>query len=132
MIFLDSSYIKGLVLKRDSYNNFSKNIRPYLSNEAKAINITVFVEILNALKKNNYHGDVNGIIHELCNLDIFDWLTLDDYKYALDKFKCYNGAINFSDCTILVSMEKYGITRIVTTDVAFHKIDGFRVVSGFF
>ncbi len=35
MIFLDSSYIKGLILKNDDYNHQSKKIKPYLKNEAK-------------------------------------------------------------------------------------------------
>ena len=29
MIFLDSSYIKGLVLKHDGYNHLSKKIKPH-------------------------------------------------------------------------------------------------------
>ena len=132
MIFLDSSYIKGLIIKRDSHYKFSNNIRPFLVNYAKAINITVLVEVLNALKKNNYRGSFEDIIHELCSLDVFDWLKLEDYKVAMEKFKFYNGAINFADCTILVSMEKYGITKIVTTDSGFSKIHGLHVISGFF
>ena len=106
MIFLDSSYIKGLIIKRDSHKGFSNNIRPFLVNDTKAINITVLVEVLNSLKKNNYHGSFERIIQELCSLDVFDWLTLDDYMAAVEKFKFYNGSINFADCTILVTMEK--------------------------
>ena len=64
MIFLDSSYIKGLIIKRDSHIMFSNNIRPPLKNETNAINVTVLVEVLNSLKKNNYHGIFEKIIHE--------------------------------------------------------------------
>lgn len=132
MIFLDSSYIKGLMIKRDYHKEFSNNIRPFLKNETKVINITVFVEVLNALKKNNFQGSINDIINQLFNLDIFDWLSAEDYKSAAEKFKYYNGSINFADCTILVTMEKYGITKIVTTDSDFEKIRGIRRISGFF
>lgn len=131
MIFLDSSYIKGLILKRDPYENFSNNIRPYLKNETKVINITVLVEVLNALKKNNYRGSIEEVIIELCNLDIVDWLTTDDYLSAIEKFKFFNGSVNFADCTILVSMEKYGISKIVTTDSDFGNIRGIRRISRF-
>ena len=93
-------------VKRDSHKGFSNNIRPFLVNDTKAINITVLVEVLNSLKKNNYHGSFERIIQELCSLDVFDWLTLDDYMAAVEKFKFYNGSINFADCTILVTMEK--------------------------
>lgn len=126
MIFLDSSYIKGLVIKRDSHKEFSNYISPYLKNETKVINITVVVEVLNALKKNNFRGNIKEIIIELCKVDILDWLTKEDYRLAMEKFRFYNGSINFSDCTILVSMEKYGITRIVTTDSDFDKVRGFE------
>ena len=132
MIFLDSSYIKGLIIKRDSHKEFSNNVRPYLKNETKVINVTVFVEVLNALKQNNYQGSFDEIIQELCNLDVFDWLTYDDYRAAFEKFRFYNGSVNFADCTILVTMEKYGINRIVTTDSDFAKIKGLHRISGGF
>lgn len=44
MIFLDTNYINGLIIKRDSYNESSKNIKPFLVNETKATNITVLVK----------------------------------------------------------------------------------------
>ena len=49
MIFLDTNYINGLIIKRDSYNDFSRNIKPFLEKETKATNITVLVEFLNSL-----------------------------------------------------------------------------------
>lgn len=70
MIFLDSSYIKGLILKNDDYNHLSKKIKPYLKHEAKVINTTVLVEVLNAIKVNNYNQDLNDLISYLMNLDI--------------------------------------------------------------
>lgn len=51
MIFLDSSYIKGLILKNDDYNHLSKKIKPYLESEGKAINSTVLLEVLNSIKQ---------------------------------------------------------------------------------
>lgn len=132
MIFLDSSYIKGLIIKKDSYKDFSNYIKPFLRNETKVINITVIVEVLNSLRKNNYKGNIEDIIGELCNVDILDLLSKDDYKKAMEKFRFYNGSINFADCTILVSMEKNGITRIVTTDSDFAKIKGLHRIGGDF
>ena len=71
MIFLDTNYINGLIIKRDSYNDFSRNIKPFLEKETKATNITVLVEILNSLKLNNFNGSFEGILHELLHLDGF-------------------------------------------------------------
>lgn len=132
MIFLDSFYLKGLIIKRDPYCDFSNSIKPFLKNETKVINITVVVEVLNALKKNNYHRNVEEIICQLFSRDILDWLSDEDYGAAIEKFKFYNGSINFADCTILVSVEKYGISKIVTTDSDFANIRGLQRIYGFF
>ena len=77
------------MIKRDHHKEFSNNIKPFLKNETKVINITVFVEVLNALKKNNFQGSINDIINQLFNLDIFDWLSAEDYKSAAEKFRYY-------------------------------------------
>lgn len=131
MIFLDTNYINGLIIKRDSYNESSKNIKPFLVNETKATNITVLVEVLNSLKVNNFYGDFDEIIHELLDMDVFDYLSAEDYRKAIDLQRFYNFSINFADCTILISMQKHGITKIVTADSDFDKIKGIRRIYGF-
>ena len=40
----------------------------------------------------------------------------------MELFRFYNHAINFADCTILVSMQKHGITRIATFDSDFEQM----------
>ena len=131
MIFLDTNYINGLIIKRDSYNDFSRNIKPFLEKETKATNITVLVEVLNSLKLNNFNGSFEGILHELLHLDVFDYLSIEDYRKVMRLYKFYNFSINFSDCTILVSMQKHGISKIITTDSDFDKIRGIQRISGF-
>lgn len=100
MIFLDSSYIKGLILKNDDNNRYSKNIKLLLKNETKAINVTVLLEALNAVRKNNYQDDVDDLLDCLINFDIFDILLVPDYEQSLKWFKYYGKTINFADCTI--------------------------------
>ena len=128
MIFLDTNYINGLIIKRDSHNTFSKNIRPFLANEAKATNVTVLVEVLNSLRVNNFEGNFDAIISKLVNLDIFDYLSVEDYQKAMDLCKFYNFSINFSDCTILQSMHKFGINKIVSFDDDFSKVKGLSII----
>ena len=86
MIFLDSSYIKGLILKNDDNNRYSKNIKLLLKNETKAINVTVLLEALNAVRKNNYQDDVDDLLDCLINFDI-----LSNWKYYL----CYIFSTSF-------------------------------------
>lgn len=130
MIFLDTSYIIGLIIKNDRYCNISNDIKSNLKNEAKITNITVLIEILNSLNKYNFHGDVGELVKYLWSGNIFHFLTFDDYLIAINLFKYYDGGINFSDCTILESMQKHGITRIASFDSDFDKIRGIQRIGG--
>lgn len=126
MIFLDSSYIKALVLKNDRYNHHAKKIKPFLKNEAKVINLTVLVEVLNSIKQKNFEYDVEELYAELLNLDVFDFLLFSDYDKSLDLFDYFGKTINFADCTIINTMFKYQISRIASFDSDFDKIKGFE------
>jgi hypothetical protein len=126
MIFLDSSYIKGLILKNDDYNRLSKRIKPYLVNETKVINTTVMLEVMNSIKKNNHDKDVKELLDCLKTLDVFDFLAWNDYHSSLQWFNYYDESINFSDCTIINSMIKHNVQRIASFDSDFDKIQGFE------
>lgn len=126
MIFLDSSYIKGLIVKNDDYNHISKRIKPLLKYETKVINSTVLIEVLNSIKLKNYEDDMNNLLITLLNLEVFDFLTLDDYHESMKWFGYYGRSINYSDCTIINSMMKHKIRRIASFDSDFDKIEGFE------
>lgn len=125
MIFLDSSYIKGLILKNDDYNHQSKKIKPLLEKDAKIINLTVLVEVLNAVRRGNYERDIGELLFCLLNMDIFDFLDISDYENAMKWFEYYDRSINFSDCTIINIMVNHKITKIASFDTDFDKIKGF-------
>ena len=115
-----------MILKNDAYNHLSKKIKPYLKNETKVINLTVLVEVLNAVKKSNYEGDVVELLFCLLDLDIFDFLDISDYKEAMKWFEYYDRSINFSDCTIINTMVNHKITKIASFDSDFDKVKGFE------
>lgn len=131
MIFLDTSYINGLIIKNDDYADLSRNMEPFLKNETKVINITVLVEVLNSINRYNFFGDVNDLMNQLVNLNVFDYLSKQDYEKSLQLFRHYGRSINFADCTILQSMQNHGITRIVSFDSDFDKINGLQRIYGF-
>ena len=54
MIFLDSTYLIGLMIDNDDYHEQSHQLRPIIDKERKLINNAVLVEVLNSLKKNNH------------------------------------------------------------------------------
>lgn len=126
MIFLDTSYIIALIIKNDPYYHISEKIEHYLNKEAKITNITVLVEVLNSVNSYNFHGNINDLIRYFFDMDIFDFLTKDDYKGACVLFRYYGGSINFADCTILQSMQNHEITRIASFDKDFDKVKGIQ------
>ena len=130
MIFLDSSYILALLLKKDKHHVVSKNLVNYLAHEKKVINITVLQEVLNSLNIINYPKDISSLIDSILSMDKIGYLTEKDYMESIELYKYYNKSINFSDCTILVTMQKYNITNIVSFDSDFDKISGVNRISG--
>lgn len=125
MIFLDSTYLIGLILKNDSLYYKSHLLKPYLDDENKIINNTVFNEVLNSVTSNNSHYDLNHIKKLLLSFNI-DFLTSDDYFDSFDIFEYYNFSVNFSDCTILNTMQNYNINQIASFDSDFDKIKGVK------
>lgn len=125
MIFLDSTYLIGLILKNDSLYYKSHLLKSYLDDENKIINNTVFNEVLNSVTSNNSNYDFNHIKKLLLSFNI-DFLTSDDYLDSFDIFEYYNFSVNFSDCTILNTMQNYNINQIASFDSDFDKIKGVK------
>lgn len=129
MIFLDSSYLIGLIVDNDKHHEKSHELQPILTHEKKMINNTVLTEVLNSLKKNNYHWNREKVIKTLLKLDIVDYLSYNNYINSIQLFKYYNHSINFSDCTILESMINNQTNKIVSFDSDFDKIKGIIRIS---
>lgn len=127
MIFLDSSYLIALMLKQDRNYKKASDLKTTIFNERIIINNTVLSEVLNSFNKYN----LLNLEHNVNNMFKFDidYLTEDDYKKALTYYRYYNTAINFSDCTILVTMNKYNTDKIVSFDSDFNKIKGIINIS---
>lgn len=125
MIFLDTTYIIGLIIKKDDYESKSLQLEPVIEHEKKLINNTVFNEVLNSLTTTNSRYDVDELTDLLLSYKI-DFLDSDDYADAVASYKYYNHAINFSDCTILQTMIKNKVDTIVSFDSDFDKINGIH------
>ena len=125
MIFLDSTYLIGVILKKDTYTQKALQLKPVLKNERKLINNTVFTEVLNSLTATNSTYDVDELTELLLSYEI-DFLGPDDYADAAASYKYYNHAVNFSDCTILQTMIKNKVNTIVSFDSDFDKINGIH------
>lgn len=127
MIFLDSSYLIALMLKQDRNYKKASDLKTTIFNERIIINNTVLSEVLNSFNKYN-SLNLEHNVNNMFKFDI-DYLTEDDYKRALTYYRYYNTAINFSDCTILVTMNKYNTDKIVSFNSDFNKIKGIINIS---
>ena len=78
MIFLDSTYLIGLMIDNDDYHEKAHQLRPVIDRERKLINNTVLVEVLNSLKKNNHKLELDEIMDALLGLDKVVFLTDED------------------------------------------------------
>lgn len=125
MIFLDSTYIIGLIIKKDNYTSKSLKLEPIIECEKKLINNTVFNEVLNSLTATNSDYDADTLSSLLLSYEIV-FLNADDYAESISLFKYYNYSVNFSDCTILNTMIKHKVDTIVSFDSDFDKINGIH------
>ena len=129
MIFLDSSYMKGLINNKDRYHLDALRVRDSIDdlNETTVINTTVLVETLNWSVKTNTFA--KKLYDEIEKENMIVNLTYDDYLEAL-KINCWFGnSINYSDCTIINTMFSMGINRIASFDDDFRKVSYIEVIS---
>lgn len=126
MIFIDSSYYIARLLVDDKYHRRAKEIENHL-NEKKIINSTVLTETLNAFTRCGGKS-VKDLFNVLTEMNEVVYLSPSDYQEAADIFNYYDSSINYSDCTVLQSMQNLGITKIVSFDEDFSKIRGLSVI----
>lgn len=129
MIFLDTSYFKGLSDKRDNHHKEALNIKEYLdfTNEKTIINTTVLVETLNRTVNRNILATT--VYDTLCSEHQIISLTKQDYLKSLEINSWFKNSINYNDCTIINTMFDMEINQIVTFDSDFKKIKGFNVIT---
>ncbi|WP_323736550.1 hypothetical protein PXD04_00850 [Methanosphaera sp. ISO3-F5] len=73
MIFLDSSYLIGLIIDNDQYHIKATELKTFLKNEKKIINNTVLVETINSIKRTNHTIATDMIINSILKLDKIDF-----------------------------------------------------------
>lgn len=126
MIFLDSSYLIGLIIDYDQHHLKATELKPFLKHEKKIINNTVLVETLNSINRTNHTLETESIINSILKIDKIDFLTKKEYFKSLELFNYYNQGINYSDCTMLYTMQANNVNKIVSFDNDFDKVNGIN------
>ena len=101
MIFLDTIYLIGLIFSTDANHLKSKQLSKKFSEERKAINNVVLIEVLNSLDNYKFKLNAADVFECLLKLDYIDILNKEDYMFSFNIFEYYDKSINYSDCTSL-------------------------------
>ena len=126
MIFIDSSYLVALLNDRDQFHEKAKKIESKIRKEKKIISSVILTETLNILSV--FGGKTGKIIYNLINEThtIKYNSNKDFYDKVLEIFIKYDGTIGFSDCTSICIMKENNITKIVSFDSDFDKVNEIR------
>ena len=127
MIFVDTSFLIALLIKTDSHHEKALKIAESI-HERKVINSTVMNETLNAFtgKGGKIGKELYQIIEEMFDIE---YLNQSDYEHAMEIYLHFDSSINFSDCTILSTMIRNKIDKIISFDSDFEKVKGIKIIN---
>lgn len=127
MIFVDTSFLIALLIKTDSHHEKALKIAESI-HERKVINSTVLNETLNAFtgKGGKIGEELYQIIEEMFDIE---YLNQADHEHAMEIYLHFDSSINFSDCTILSTMIRNKIDKIISFDSDFEKVKGIKIIN---
>ena len=127
MIFVDTSFLIALLVKTDSHHEEALKIAESI-HERKVINSTVMNETLKAFtgKGGKIGKELYQIIEEMFDIG---YLNQADHEHAMEIYLHFDSSINFSDCTILSTMIRNKIDKIISFDSDFEKVKGIKIIN---
>lgn len=127
MIFVDTSFLLALLIETDPFHEKALQISETI-HEKKVINNIVLTETFNAFTSKG--GKVGKeLYHSISEMFEVKYLNKSDYDDSMELYLNLDSSINYSDCTILLTMINSKIDRIVTFDSDFKKIKGITVIN---
>jgi predicted nucleic acid-binding protein len=128
MIFIDTNFFIGFFIKNDFWFERASEIIKEIPSEERIICQAVLNEIITLLgmksdvetckKVYNYLKDTCTIFNENSIPNINDKI--------METYMTFNGDLSFTDSTIIESMKELGITKIITFDKDFDKVNGIQ------
>lgn len=116
MIFLDATFLLGLILEKDETHKRAIELIPTIDKKQKITSNIMTVETLNLLRKRlkkNLLADVYKNI--LITSNVFDEHR-GIYDRAVEISQKYKGKIGYADCTTIAIMEELNIYEIASFD----------------
>jgi len=117
MIFLETSFLIALYVKKDKHHEKAVQIEKNIRNKQKIINKMVLFEVLTVLRKKKLSDEnVKKYYNNLINL-----IILDDAPYHFQAISaCLKNKLGFFDNLHHITMKENGIKEIATFDEGFN------------
>ena len=122
MYFLDTTFIVALFVSNDDWHQQAVDVFQEIKNQQLTISKLVIAETITVLKNKLKTKDILEIYRNIPNF----FNIVDDsgmYDEAMNIFVKYDSTISFFDAMYVTVMEKEEITKIVSFDSDFDKID---------
>jgi len=122
-IFIDTSYIVGLLVEKDQWHNQAFNLIPKIDKKDKITCISVINESITLINK-KIGVEASKKAHKIL-LDNFIILEedMDLYNESMNLLIKYHN-LSLTDSIILKLMNKHDIIELVSFDTDFDKING--------
>lgn len=125
MIFLETSFLIALYVKKDKHHKKSVEIEKKIRDKQKIISKMVIYEVLTVLKKKNISsGDVKKYYNNLINLIVLD----DSHYHTKALVDSLNNELGFFDNLHHVLMIENDILEIASFDSDFDCFDDIKRV----
>ncbi len=130
-IILDTSYLIALNNERDAGYPAAKSLRPRIKNKEFGrayISDYIFDEFMTFLRmKSNPEPAIREIGDALLSDDTLTLLKIDIHSFlkSWELFK-KSGGLSFTDCTIVIMAEAYGIENVASLDSGFDRISSLK------
>jgi len=124
LFFIDTTFILGLILKKDQWHNNSLELSTKVKKSDRCISNIILLETLNGLVGIMNGKEIENMYHLL--KDNYNVYTVNDkiQDKAIDICKKYNGSLGYADCTSIAIMEELNIHEIVSFDTHFDNKEG--------
>jgi predicted nucleic acid-binding protein len=123
LYFLDTTFIVGLLVSTDQWNEPAVEIYNQIKNEELVISKLVIAETITILKNKLSTKDIREIYRNLPNMfKIIE--DTDFFDEAMEIFIKYDSEISFFDSMYIFLMKNENILKLVSFDHDFDRIDG--------
>ncbi len=127
MIFADSSFFIGLVDKKDKWHDMALAVSEEINEEMMVSDLVISESVTSIGSRSG--GKAGRKLYEFfvdnCHIEYVDEGIL---REGMEMFLTYDGKLSLPDSVSVVMMRRKGISRILSFDSDFDRVDGVKRV----